>query len=89
MSEGLKKTLHIRNGYTSYVLRSITELSRTDEEDLLKFKKKHEKFLEEKVKNLKNQDDELLELIPKYKAETLTNEIDKSCQLYMKLTIYQ
>ena len=39
-----------------------------------------EKFPEEKVKILKNLHDEILELIPENKAETLTNEIGNSCQ---------
>ena len=32
------------------------------------------------MKILKNLDDEILELIPEDEVETLTNEIDKSCQ---------
>ena len=32
------------------------------------------------MKILKNLDDEIIELIPEDEAETLTNEIDKSCQ---------
>ena len=79
MAESLKKKLHIRNGHRGHVSRLITELSRTGEQDLLNLKRL-EKSLEEKVKILKNLDDEILELIPEGEAETLTNEIDKSCQ---------
>ena len=42
--------------------------------------KRLENSLKEKVKILKNLDDEILELIPEDEAETLANEIDKSCQ---------
>ena len=42
--------------------------------------KRLEKSLEEKVKILKNLDDEILGLIPEDETETLTYEIDKSCQ---------
>ena len=41
--------------------------------------KRLEKSLEEKVNIPKNLDDEILALIPEDEAETLTNEIDKSC----------
>ena len=79
MAEGLKKKLHIRNGYRGHVSRLITEFSRTDEQDLLNLKRL-EKSLEEKVKILKNLDDGILELIPEDEAEILTYKIDKSCQ---------
>ena len=79
MAEGLKKRLHIRNGHRGHVSRLITEFSRTDEQGLLNLKKL-EKSLEEKVKILKNLDDKILKLIPGDEAETLTKEIDKSCQ---------
>ena len=79
MAEGLKKKLHIRNGHRGHVSRLITEFSRTDEQNLSNLKRL-EKSLEEKVKILKNLDDEILELIPEDEAETLTSEIDKSCQ---------
>ena len=79
MTEGLKKTLHIRNGYGGHVLRPITEFSRTNEQDLLNLKRL-EKSFKEKLKILKNIDDEILELIPEDETETLTNKIDKSCQ---------
>ena len=75
MAEGLKKKLHIRNGHRGHVSRLF---SRTDEQNLLNLKTL-EKSLEEKVKILKNLDDEILELIPEDEAETLTNEVDKSC----------
>ena len=79
MAEGLKEKLHIRNGHRGHVSHLITEFSKADEQDLLNFKRL-EKSLEEKVKILKNLDDEMLELIPEDEAETLANEIDKSCQ---------
>ena len=79
MAEGLKKKLHIRNGHRGLVSHLITEFSRTGEQDLLNLKRL-EKSLEEKVKIHKNLDDEILGLIPEDEAETLTNEIDKSCQ---------
>ena len=79
MAEGLKKKLHIKNGHRGHVSRLITEFSRTDEYDLLNLKRLV-KSLEEKVKILKNLDDEVLEVIPEEETETLTNEIDKSCQ---------
>ena len=80
MAEGLKKKLHIRNGHRGHVSRLITGFSRTDEQDLLNLKRL-EKSLEENVNILKNLDDEILELKSKDEAETLTNEIDKSCQI--------
>ena len=80
MTEGLKKKLHVRNGHRGHISRLITEFSRTDEQDLLNLKRL-EKSLEEKMKILKNLDDEILELISEDEAETLTNEIDKSCQI--------
>ena len=80
MAEGLKKKLHIRNGHRGHVSRLITGFSRTDEQDLLNLKRL-EKSLEENVNILKNLDDEILELISENEAETLTNEIDKSCQI--------
>ena len=64
MAECLKKKLHIRNGHRCLVSGLITYFSRTDV----------------KLKVLKNLDDEILELIPEDEPETLTNEIDKSCQ---------
>ena len=70
MAEGLKKKLHVRNGRKGHVSSLITEFSRTDEQDLLNLERL-EKSLEEKVKILKNLDDEILELIPGDEAETL------------------
>ena len=87
MAEGLKKKLHIRNGNIGHVWLLITEFSRNDEQNLLNLKRL-EKSLEEKVKILKNLDDEILELIPEDEAETLTNEIDKSCQFSDALVKY-
>ena len=80
MTEGLEKKLHIRNGHRGHVLRLITEFSRIAEQDLLNLKKRLEKSLKEKVKILKNLDHEILELIPEDEVETLTNEIDQSCE---------
>ena len=77
--KGLKKKLHIRNGYRGHVSRPITEFFRTNEQDLLNLKRL-EKSLKEKLKIFKNIDDEILELIPEDETETLTNKIDKSCQ---------
>ena len=48
---------------------SLQRFSRTDEQNLLNLKKL-EKSLEEKVKILKNWDDEILELIPEDEVET-------------------
>ena len=86
-AEGLKKKLQIRNGHRGHVSCLITEFSRTDEQDLSNLKRL-EKSLEEKVKILKNLDDEILELISEDEAETLTNEIDKSCQISDEINIY-
>ena len=58
---------------------SRLEFSRTDEQNLLNLKRL-EKSFEEKVKILKNLDDEIIELIPEDEVETLIDEIDKSCQ---------
>ena len=79
MAEGLKKKLNTRSGHRGHVSRLITELSRTNKQDLLDLKRL-EKLLEEKIKILKNLDDKIiLELIPEDEDETLTNEIDRSC----------
>ena len=80
MAEGLNRKLRIRNSHRSHVSRLITEFSETNEHDKLNLKKV-EKSLEEKVKLLKELDDEILELIPEDEEETLSNEIEKSCQL--------
>ena len=79
MAEGLKKKLHIRDGHRGHVSHLITGFSRIDEQDLLNLKRL-EKSLEEKVKIHEKLDDEILELILEDEVETLTNEIDKSCQ---------
>ena len=76
----MKKKLHIGNCHRGHVSRLITEFSRADEQDLLDLKR-FEKSLEEKVKILKNLNDEVLELISEDEAETFTNEIDRSCQI--------
>ena len=80
--------MHVRSGHRGHVSRLIPEFSGTDEQDLLNLKRL-EKSLEERVKILKNSDNEILELIPEDEVETLANKIDKSyVSFQMKLTIY-
>ena len=93
MAEGLNKKLHVRNGHRSHVLDLFAEFSGTNEEDLLNLKKL-EKSLEEKVKILKNLDDEKREVIPDDEADTLTYQInisyqfsDKSNSILVKIEI--
>ena len=71
--------MKIRNDHRVHVLHLIKEFSRTNA-DLLNLKELKKSLQEFEVTILKNLEAEILKLIPEDEAETLTNNICKSCQ---------